>query len=202
MMKNMLTLIFEPTEAWWRIKHRGKLWQVPVLLFAAVLMRFASIYLTSYPLNGTDPEKTNMMIEIMLVLVPVASWALSGYLVTSVMDGQTDLDQFLISTCYALTPMIVTTLPVILLSQLLSTSTAGFYNLVNGLIVLWTAVLLLKQLSAMNDYTFGQSLWRALIILAGIAVIWFVCFTLYVLTMNIVDFVETIWLETQLITSA
>lgn len=201
MMKNMLALIFEPTEGWWRIKHRGRLREALVLLAAAILMRFASIYLTSYPLNATNPEKTNIIIEIMLILVPVASWTLSGYLVTSVMDGQTDLDQFLISTCYALTPTIVSTLPIIVLSQLLSTSTSGFYALVNVLVAFWTAVLLLKQLSAMNDYTLGQAIWRAVIIIAGIAVLWFVCFTLYVLTMNIVDFVETIWLEMLLITS-
>lgn len=71
----------------------------------------------------------------------------------------------------------------------------------NAMVAIWTIVLLIKQLSTMHDYTLGQSIKRALIIVAGIAVLWFVCFTLYVLTMNIVDFVETIWLESLLISS-
>jgi len=201
MIKNLLVLIYQPTEGWWRIKKQGKIWHALLLAAAAILMRFSSIYLTSYSLNTINPDKTNLLIELMLILVPVISWAISCYLVTSVMDGQADLDQCLIASFYVLIPYIITTPPLILLSQLLSVSTAGFYDLMNTLVALWTVILLIKQLSAMHNYTLGQSIQRALIIVAGIAVLWFVCFTLYVLTMNIVDFVETIWLESLLLSS-
>ena len=84
----------------------------------------------------------------------------------------------IISGVYALMPLIVLSLPLALISNVLTLAEGSIYHLVQVLIFLWTAVLLFVQVKEIHGYGIGETvkniLWvlfvAAMIVVAVLAV--------------------------------
>ena len=103
--KFALTLIFYPRQAFVALKtersRTGYLGDI-VVLISIVLVRIAYIYTTHFPLAVLQPRDSNLLLEIVRLIVPLLSWVVANSAVTSIFDGEVMPRQTLKASVYAI----------------------------------------------------------------------------------------------------
>lgn len=194
----LLGVIFHPIEAFERIKYyRNKSKTLPVfVVFCLILVvRVASIYITHFPLTRLKPEDTNIMLEIVKYIIPIASWGITTYAITSIWDGECFLGECMIGAVTAMIPYIVMTIPISLFSRLFEENQKGFINFLNTAIVIWVLLLLFIGTMVMNDYTFKKTIGVYMVCMAGVLLLWAIFLLLATLTYQLYDSIRDLIIE-------
>jgi hypothetical protein len=179
-MRQMLRLsvmtLFHPITAFQYIKRERdqKFSYLPILLMLllAVAVKIASLYGTHYPLTLVDLRYANIFLEVSTLLLPVLTWALASYAMTTILDGETLLREALLAMAYALTPYILFTLPLTALSHVLEIEQATFYHGMEYALLGWVILLTIVQLKEMNNYSGKKTLLVVLLSVFTMALLW------------------------------
>ena len=160
-LKLCLMTLYHPIVVTEHIKrHRGekKNWlPVIVLLVLTLAVRILSIYGTHYPLASVSVRKANLLLECGKLFVPVLTWVLASYMMTTILDGETLLSETLLFSAYALTPYIVFTPILTLLSRIMDGSQIGLFATLEVGVLAWVVLLMILALKEMNGYSVGKS---------------------------------------------
>ncbi len=201
-----LTVLFEPMYAFPLIKRDRRRFSHLVnfaLLFLVVAVRVASILITHYPISAVDPQQTNIGREVLNMIVPILTWSVGCYLVTTIHSGESLSREVLQGVAFAMLPYILLTLPIALVSNLFSRTDVAllsvtFIDLATGFVWAWVIVLQLIALGQMNSYGFLETLGVALVSLFTCVFLWAVLVLVYVLGSNVTDFLFTVFEEYRL----
>lgn len=120
-LKMSLLVLFHPVVAFTYIqkeRENFKWYPVAILLGLAVVVRLFALQFTHYPLS-TLSSHPNLMFECAKLFVPLISWAVASYLMTTIMDGETMFRESMLAASYALVPYILITIPLTILSRIL-----------------------------------------------------------------------------------
>jgi len=194
----LMGVIFHPVEAFERIKYyRNKSKSLPVfVMFCLILVvRVASIYITHFPFARLKPEDTNIMLEIVKHIIPIASWGITTYAITSIWDGECFLGECMIGAVTAMIPYVVMTIPISLFSRLFEENQKGFINFLDSVIVMWVLLLLFIGIMVMNDYTFKKTAGVYMVCMAGVLLLWAIFLLLATLTYQLYDSVRDLMIE-------
>lgn len=202
-----LSVLYEPSYGFPLIQRKRDQFShltTIVLFMLVIIVRIASIFITHYPLAPTDPSHTNISREILNMLVPLLTWAISAYLVTTILSGESLLREIIQGTAYAMLPYIIFTIPIALLSNVMVSSDVLFYNsgtpvtliqALTGVVWAWVGILMLMSLGHMNSYSFFETIKTALITLFTCVFLWAVLALIYILGSNVVDFIKNVAYE-------
>ena len=156
-LKLCLMTLYHPIVVTEHIKrHRGekKNWlPVIVLLVLTLAVRILSIYGTHYPLASVSVRKANLLLECGKLFVPVLTWVLASYMMTTILDGETLLSETLLFSAYALTPYIVFTPILTLASRIMDGSQIGLFATLEVGVLAWVVLLMILALKEMNGYS-------------------------------------------------
>ena len=198
-LKLCLMTLYHPIVVTEHIKHqRGKKmnWMpVIVLLALALLVRVFSIYFTHYPLSGVSVRNANLLLECGELFVPVLTWVLASYAMTTILDGETLLTETLLFSAYALVPYIVFTPVLTLLSRLMDVNQIGLYAALEVIILGWVVLLMIIALKEMNGYSVGKTAAVIFLSLFTMVMIWAVVILLYTISSQFVGMVKEIFYE-------
>lgn len=176
---------------------REKFSYVPsaILLMIVLAVRIFSMFIIHYPLSATAAEDINISMEIMKLIIPLVTWAFSMFAVTSIMDGETKVNEAITSTLFCMMPYIILTLPLALISLLLSKLDSSIYNGIAIGISVWCGFLFFLSVKVMNNYTVKKTILVILLILFGMALIWAVGLLIFALSSQFGLFAEGILKE-------
>ena len=188
----MFTFMRHPRETVYEIKFkkRASLVGAIVLYVLFVAIQILKIYLTGYLFNTT--KTADGLRTILLTTLPLLLLVVCNYYVSSVRDGEGKLKDIFISFIYALSPYIVLSLPLFLISNIVTYNEQAIYFLVVGLVYAWCGINIVLTIMELHDY----SLWKALInilltLVCFILIIAFV-FILYVLGYQLFQFLGSV----------
>lgn len=201
-MENFLlgiTIFTDPGETFYMVKlNRNRKFSCvfpTILLFLFFCVRIMQIYCTHYPLASVQSWEANIIVEIGKFVVPIVSWILGNYAVTSLLDGEAMARELYLSTNLCLLPYIVFMPIIIGLSHFMSSEDAGVYNFLITAVLVWVAVLLFMQTMHLNDYTFGKTVGVVFLSLIAIVIIWVIAILLFSLAKQFIDFIYGIYRE-------
>lgn len=197
-----LLVLFHPSDAFVGIKkERGHtdLRPAVALLILAVLVRIATIFIEHFPLASILPTDANIYMELVRIAVPALLVIISLYLVTTIKEGGTTIQETFVAGCYCLLPYILFTLPIAAFSHLLSASSAGLYNALNTIVWIWVFLLLFISIRDMNEYDFGEACFIVLLTALSVAIIVALALLFFGLTSQLLDFVSGLVLEIRLL---
>lgn len=163
-------VIFHPFDGFWDLNHEkrgglGAALLIFILTCGTLMLRSAgSGYLFSEP--SANIWSGSLTISILLLLFVIANWS-----ITSLMDGKGTFKQITISACYSLTPMILLTLPQIVISHFLLLEESSYITILSGLAFVWCGFLLFTSIIVVHQYSLLKSLLTALLILFGMVII-------------------------------
>ncbi len=196
-LKMSLLVLFHPVVAFTYIqKERDdfKWYPVPILLGLAVIARLFSLQFTHYPLSnlGTRP---NLIFECATLFVPLISWAIASYLMTTIMDGETLFRESMLASSYALVPYILITVPLTLLSRILELEQSGLFYSVQAIAIGWVVLLIIVSLKVMNHFSGGKTVAIIILSLFTVAILWVAVALLYTLCAQFIEFVSLVFTE-------
>ena len=198
-LKLCLMTLYHPVVVTEHIKmQRGKRmnWApVIILLLLALGVRILSIYGTHYPLAAVSVRKANLLLECGKLFVPVLTWVLASYMMTTILDGETLFQETLLFSAYALTPYIVFTPVLTLLSRLMDISQLGVYTAAEIIILGWVVALMILALKEMNGYSGGKTVLVIALSLFTMVMIWAVVILLYTIASQFVTMLREMFYE-------
>lgn len=196
----LLLIIFHPVECMVIIKREKSFrwWLIPVFYGSAAFAKCLYAFTVHFPLTNKSPQNISVLLEIAVLTVPLLSWVICSYLMTSLIDGESTIkDQFAVS-CYCTVPYTLVTLVSIVISQFMSLQEEGIFNAVKGAALIWMMLLLFVSLMVLNDYSISKTLGITLLSLIAIVILWAVLILLFSLTVQLFSLVFNFIREVQL----
>ena len=155
----MFTFMRNPRETVYEIKYkkRANLIGAIVLYVFFAAIQILKIYLTGYLFNNVG--RSDGLRTILMSTLPLLLLVLCNYYVSSVRDGEGKLKDIFISFIYALSPYIVFSLPLFLISNVITYNEQAIYFMVVGIVYAWCGINIILTVMELHDY----SLWKAII---------------------------------------
>ena len=192
-LKLCLMTLYHPIVVTEHIKrHRGekKNWlPVIVLLVLTLAVRILSIYGTHYPLASVSVRTANLLLECGKLFVPVLTWVLASYMMTTILDGETLL------SAYALTPYIVFTPILTLASRIMDGSQIGLFATLEVGVLAWVVLLMILALKEMNGYSVGKTVLMIFLSLFTMVMIWAMVVLLFTIASQFVGMIREMFYE-------
>lgn len=180
-------------------KHREDRRFNPLPIIAMLLLmvgvRIFSIYVTHYPLSTVSVRNANLILEVGKLLVPVLTWVLASYAMTTILDGETLFRETLLFGAYALSPYVFFTVPLTLLSRILDQSQGAMYHTIEAALLIWVVLLMIVALKEMNGYTIGKTVLVVVLSLFTMAVIWATIVLLFTISSQFVTMIREVYYE-------
>ncbi len=198
-LKLCLMTLYHPivvTEHIKKQRHKKMNWlPVIVLLALALLVRIFSIYVTHYPLAAVSVRKANLLLECGKLFVPVLTWVLASYAMTTILDGETLFRETLLFSAYALVPYILFTPILNVASRLMDGGQMGLYATLEMGILAWVVALMILALKEMNGYSIGKTVMMIALSLFTMLMIWAVVILLFTIASQFVTMMKEIFYE-------
>lgn len=158
-LKYSVKVLRHPTDVYYEATRRGRgsLVSAAIVYVAFLVMMLLSRATTSFVFDMDGLKGLSAVTFLLIYVVPVILWILGNYLVGAITKGQGTMRGIIISTVYALMPLIVFSFPLALISNALTLSEASIYTLAQLIIYLWTALMLFIQVKEIHGYGFGET---------------------------------------------
>ena len=197
-LKLAVMVLFHPIAAFEYIKRKRETISyltIPIVIFLAVVMQIVSIYGTHYPLSTVNLRNANIVFECAKILLPIVTWGVASYAMTTILDGETKFLESMLATCYAIIPFLIIIPLLTLLSRILELGQSGMYYGIYGAMLFWIVAMLLTALKEMNHYTVGKTVVVTLLSLFTMMLIWASVALLFSLSMQFITFVKEVIVE-------
>lgn len=197
-LNKALLAIFHPIDCFDIIKReRGKFKPLPVLILylSAVLVNYLYIFIVHFPLSGKKVTDANIALELAVVVVPLFTFSVASYAVTAIINGESRFTEMLTAHAYSLTPYIILTPLLGVVSNLISFEQAGVYFFFKYVSLLWVFLLIFLSIKYLNDYTVPQTLGIVVLSVIMTVIVWAVLLLLFSLTLQLFSFFTDLYHE-------
>ena len=182
-------VIFRPFDGFWDIRHenRGSLAGAAILLALAGVSVSLRSMLGGFLVNG-GRTPSNPILTLAVMTGAVAIFCVSNWCLTSLTDGKGSMGDIFITVGYSVTPLILLSVPLGLLSNILSLQEMGFVTVLSTMAYIWTGLLLFFGIMTTHQYTLPKNVLSVILTLVGVVVIVFIGFLIINLFGRIVSF--------------
>ncbi len=196
-LKYSFYVILHPFNGFWNLKHekKGNVKAAVSILLLLTITYVVRRQLTGFLFNRTDPTKLNILLEFMSIMVPFLLWCIANWSLTTLMDGKGSFKDIVIATAFALTPLIIIYIPLIILSNFITTDEGSFYYFFSSLAIVWAAVLLLIGTMTVHQYTLFKTVGASILIVVGMGIIIFLGLLFFNLLQEMIDYGYSIFIE-------
>lgn len=193
-----INMLFHPVDAFYLIKRdREKYSILPslVLLFMVLAARFIYIYQVHYPLSTLKIWDSNIILEIAKLLVPVITWVVASYAITTIMEGESFMREIFAASAFAMLPYVIITLFLTIFSQFIGKTEEGLFSLLQLFMWIWIGVLFFISVKYLNDFSFSKTAKICFISIIVMFIIWAVLLLIYALSGQLLQFFKGIFME-------
>lgn len=196
-LRYSLYLIFHPFDGFWDLKHEKKGNLKTALIIVAMVSAIFILrrQLTGFILNEVKLSELNIIVEILSIVLPFFLWCVANWCVTTLMDGEGSFKDIVITSAYALIPLILINVPLIIFSNVITLEEAAFYNFFDVLSLVWTIILLILGTSVVHQYSLTRTILTCICIVVGMGLIIFIALLFFSLLQQMYAFFYTIYQE-------
>ena len=189
-------LVFHPFDGFWDLKHekRGSVRAATTILGITVLAFFYQAIGQGYIFQPRENYDT-IILQVVAVLVPVLLWVISNWCLTTLFDGEGNLRDVYISTCYSLAPLPLFVVASTLLTNVLTATESQMVTLLVSIGYVWVAFLLFFGTLVTHGYSIGKNVITILGTILAMVVIMFVAILFSSLVIKMVTFIVSLVTE-------
>ncbi|MFD0714248.1 YIP1 family protein [Paenibacillus sp. GCM10027626] len=189
--------MFHPFNGFWELKYekKGKLWFALLILLSLSVLYIVKRQYSGFIFNMRITDEVNSLDEIKFILLPFLLWCIANWSLTTLMDGEGKFKEIVISTGYALLPLMLAQVPLITLSNVLTANEASFYYLVESIAYCWVAWLLFAAMQTVHQYQVSKTILTMLLTLVVIGIFIFLALLFFALLQQMLVFGTTVYRE-------
>lgn len=190
-------VMFHPLDGFWDIKRegRGDARAATAILLLFVLLYALRAQYSGYIVTQTISSDVSVWYECAMILLPLAFWIISNWCFTTLLDGKGTFLDIYTCTCYALKPYLWMSIPLLILSNILTAREAMFYQLLDQICVIWILALMFFGMMTIHDYSLSKAILTTALTIIGMMLIIFILLLTISIIQNIADFVISIYRE-------
>lgn len=196
-----LHVMVRPFDGYWDLKHekRGSLRAAVGLLLLLLAVRLAEYQFSGFFfVTQYERENVNILREIAAVFLPYILWVIASWGFTTLLDGEGSMRDIAIATAYAVTPMIIVNIPLMLVSNLVTLEEGTFITVLRTVAVVWSGLLLFVSLLVTHQYTIPKAIGTIILSLLGMAIVIFLAMLIVSLAQQVITFIDLLVREAQL----
>lgn len=196
-LRYSLYIIFRPFDGFWDLKHekRGSLLAGNIILVILIVTYILKRQATGFLFNNNYIKELNIFMEMIGILLPFLLWCVSNWCITTLTDGKAKFGEIAMVTAYAMTPLIIINLPMIVVSNVITADEGAFYHFFLSLSVFWSMGLLLVGTMVIQQYTLSKTLFTTIITVIGMGVMIFLALLFFSLIQQMYQYVLSIYNE-------
>lgn len=193
-------VIFHPFDGFWCLKRERTRtgWPAMILVGCMVVLCVLSPQLTAYLFNTGDRRFISALSEIAKVLIPFFVWCVGNWCITTLMNGEGSFKQIAVTTAYAMTPLILTKIILIVLSQFLTYNEQALYSIIMWIGWIWFALLLFIGIMTIHQFSVSKTCVTVLLACVAAVIILILVLVLFALVGKLTGFVSVLWRELML----
>ncbi|MBB3069466.1 DNA-binding beta-propeller fold protein YncE [Paenibacillus baekrokdamisoli] len=196
-IKQVFYVLLHPFKGYWELKSekQGSVWIALTLLFLLTLTANIKSQFSGFVVNNLNPQKINSIDEIIYVVFPFLLWCGANWLVTTLLDGEGKFSEIVIASGYALIPIIITSVPLTIISRFITVQEASFYYFFDTLSYVCFAWLLFIGVMTVHQYTVKKTIMTSLLTLIVMGIIIFLFLLSFNLVQQVAVFISTVYQE-------
>ncbi|WP_308639347.1 Yip1 family protein [Paenibacillus silvisoli] len=154
-IKFPLHLILHPFDGFWDMKYenRGKVKVSLAILVLLVLTLILQKQYAGFLVNFVDPRTLNSLDDLQFTVLPFFLFCIANWSITTLMEGEGKFKEIVMTTGYALLPMVLINLPLTFISRFMTQEETSFYWLINSVASIWFILLLFIGIMTVHQYT-------------------------------------------------
>ncbi|QGG57046.1 YIP1 family protein [Paenibacillus sp. B01] len=183
-------MLRHPFDGYYELENgRASVLSATLLLLAMVAVRIYEVLGTNFIFSGVDPQRVNLLGEVLKLLLPFFAWVLCNYLVSVINDGEGKFKDVYKGSVYALSPYILFSAPVTIMSNGLTLLEAVVYDYSRLFILLWCLFLMVVMVKEIHGYEIKETFKNIAMTISGMAVMALIAFIFFGLSNQVWDFV-------------
>lgn len=195
-LRNFGYVMIHPYQGFYRLKEaRVAPWIIILLLVAVFGVKLATIYGTGFLFHPVDLMEINLRNELGLFVLPWLTWIIANYLVCSVKDGEGRFREVIQGSTYALAPYLFFSIPIVILSNIVTLDEKVIIGSLNSAMVLWLGVMFIVMTQVIHNFDFLETLKNTAVTVFTIGTIWLFGFIVFGLSFNLYDFFYQLYKE-------
>ena len=180
-----------------RIRFRTALGLFVFFVFMNIICDY---FITGYLFRTVSTTgNLNFAFELLKWGLIIIIFAIGNYLVSTLQNGEGFFRDIFISTIFCLAPLILFKIPLSIVSNVLTYNEAYIYNLANTVLWGWTIFNIVIMLKDIHNYSLGGLILNIALTLVAMIVIVLVFLVIYILSMQLFDFIINLFREAVLI---
>lgn len=195
--KYIFKILRHPIDTVYEIKREKKssvLTATIIYILFGILMLTQS-YTTSFIFNYNDLSSLNALKNVVIVMIFIFLIIIGNYLISSLQSGEGWFKDVYITVAYTLSPVLLTFIPLILLSHALTLNEIFIYNTINVLAWSYSIILLIVVIKEVHNYTVKELIVNILLTIFTVLMIVLITFLIYLLTYQLFDYVAGLFKE-------
>jgi len=145
-----------------------------LLVIAGMAVKIGGLAATSFLFEERPFSDINPVSEALTFAMLWFGWVLANYMTGTIMKGEGTFRRVFIVNAYALVPYILFTIPLRLLSAVLTLQESGIYNALLAIVGIWTFVLIFTASQMVHNYNLKEVIGMNAVSLLTLA-----CFALF-----------------------
>ncbi len=193
-------VLMHPVDGFEQFRNRN-IQSIPIaiaLVIAWFLVKVVEFFGTGFAFNNNRAIDYDFFANVistigLYVLFVIANWA-----VCTLLNGKGRMKEILCVVAYSLTPLLITTLINVVLSNTMTLDEQSFISIINVAGMLWAGIVLLLGLYTIHQYSFGGTLGSTLLTVLGMAIIALLVILFFTLLQQCYSFIISIISEIKL----
>ncbi|HJA90376.1 MAG TPA: DUF1282 family protein [Candidatus Jeotgalibaca merdavium] len=186
-----------PIDGFYDIRHFGKgsLALAMLFLFLGSVSYSLNRQYASFIVNDANPLTLNSLIDLLSIFSIFFLFCIGNWSITTLMEGEGRFSDIVVSTAYAIMPVILIFLPATLFSHFIAADEEAFYYMMIGLAVGWMLLLLFLGNMTVHNYSFSKALATIVLTIIAMLIILFLLMLLFSLMQQIYSFFSSLYTE-------
>lgn len=190
--------IFHPFRGFWDVKYeqKGRVWLALVILLLLAVLSILKQQYSGIIFNlNVMVYDAKTMDAVKFVVLPFFLWCIANWSLTTLMDGEGKFKDIVTATGYALVPLVLVQIPLILLSNILTVKEASFHTLLQNFAWIWFLWLVFVGMQTVHQYTIKKTIVTMGLTMVVIGIFLFIGLLFTALLQEMLSFGSTVYKE-------
>ena len=174
---------------------RGSLGIANALLALFFIEGIINYFATGYLFTNNDVQQFNLVPILAKTLMLVLVWCIANWAMSTLLEGSGTFKEIWIATCYSLTPLVLTQVPLSIISNFMILSESMFFTSFTAIFTGWSIMLLFFGMMVVHDFSVSKTIGCILLTIGMILVVVFLVLLAFSIYQQISVFAKTVMTE-------
>lgn len=193
----MFGVLTNPIDSFYEIRYRDK-GSVPlavICVFALSALFTINRIFAGFIVNNVNPRTIDSLAEMSSFFVILGLFCIGNWSVTCLMEGEGRMRDIVTVAGYAMLPIVLLLGPATIVSNFVALEEAAFYQIIIGIGIAWTVILLLLGVMTVHNYTLLKTLITLVLTFVAVLIIIFIALLVADVINQLYMFIYSIYTE-------